>query len=591
MSSKKRKFYNSGILSNSYIPPLRAVQIERELQKLPPDSLFSLTQLWLSLTSTQPIPNTEQKKQGHTKQSLSKKYLEKLETLKNIKSKVQLKKKIINLLLVDFYPRGLNTLQLAQIDVQLLVDRPGTNFWVSSTVKIVKSTDDIPIDNDAIDDTKRNEKLKELPNYTFSLDSQQFLDNFIMNLANLYLTHVYISRHPYFPLILIRVQMYDYTFRQPIDLRSRGLISDLTNSTLDRTAKLQFETDFKAILSNKFQSKTNKIDKSSFQRQIQIQNQPQFKSCRPFYILLPISSPHVIHTPSASDDVITKLILQTLETTLANAHIQHQQNANIAAKSIVTNNKLNINSSIVSYNKIKLFKDPDVPKPIKNLNAIFLLKGISKFGSAIGAWAPYANGNVDMGIFDNELKHLIVQPESFIDLTEDDPKGDTSLHDRKIVAALKFKGSLNKVNSKKLFNKTNSIEILSEEGKENDDDNDAGDVEILDSSNNNIFVEEKNRLKDSYASIIPIHESSFEVESDITKFLNKKYKNLKKKENRKRKNFSFSMELLGTDVFGGLHELAVKGSVDPYKIPSWLTGDLGTAKNKIKDGKVSKLNS
>lgn len=590
MPSKKRKFYNSGILSNSYIPPLRAIQIERELQKLPPDSLFSLTQLWLSITATQPIPDKNQKIQGYTKESLSMKYKEVLEDLKKIKSKLHLKKQLINLILVKFYPRGLNTLQLAQIDVQLLVDRPGVNSWVSSTVKMVNSTNDIPAEEDNIEDELRNEKLKKLPNYTFSLNSQQFLDNFIMNLANLYLTHVYISRHPHFPLLLIRVQMYDYTFRRSIDSLSRSLIFDLTNTTLDTTAKLQFENDFASIMENKFKSQVKRFKKSSLQRQIQIQNQPQFRSHKPFYILLPISSPHVIHSATLNEDVSTKLILQTLETTLSNSHIRNELSISKLTK---TKNKLNTNSSIVNSNKIKIFRDSDVPKPIKNLNTIFLLKGISRFGSSLGAWAPYADGDIDMGIFDTELKHLIVQPENYIDLTEDDERELSEVEkDRKIIAGLKFKGSLKKINPKKLFSRKdieNEYDDVYDESIDANDDDDGDDISIADFNNNNTTQEERQRLKDPYASLVPVQETKFEIENDILKFMNKKYK-LKAKGKAKKQPFSFSMELLGTDVFGGLHELAVNGSVDPVKVPSWLTGDSGTANNIIKNGKVKKLN-
>lgn len=156
MALKRRKLNNSGILSNSYIPPLRATQIDRELQKLPPDSLYNLTHLWLSIPSTQPVPNAYLRRKGYTKSSLADTFLTKLKSLKNFKNKTQLKKKLINTILVEFYPNGLNTLQLAQIDVQLLVDRPTSSSWISSTVKIVNGSSDIPSNEEDISNDERN---------------------------------------------------------------------------------------------------------------------------------------------------------------------------------------------------------------------------------------------------------------------------------------------------------------------------------------------------------------------------------------------------------------------------------------------------
>ncbi|KAG0686548.1 hypothetical protein C6P40_003828, partial [Pichia californica] len=412
---KRKKLNNSGILSNSYIPPLTAIQLERELQKLPPDSLYSLTHLWLSITATQPIPDENQKKQGFSKDSLSKLYLKKLEKFKTIKSKVNLKKKLINILLVEFYPGGLNTLQLAQIDVQLIVDKPNSNLWVSSTAKIVNKTSDIPNNNEENNHICQD-KLNKLTNYTFSLDSQLFLDTFISNLSNLFLTHVYISRHPYYPLILIRVQMYNFSHCKPKDNNiNNNILSNLTNDSLDKIAKLKFENDFQRIINNKKDKNllnNNKFINNGFQRQIQIQNKPQIIPHKPFYILLPISSPHIIHTPEFSEDISMRLILQTLETTLSYSN-QFKNN--------LKNNNKNLfkNSTILNDTKIKIFLDSDISSPIRNLNTIFTLKGISRFSSSIGSWAPYANDLVDISIFGDENKHQIIQPEIYIDLTDD----------------------------------------------------------------------------------------------------------------------------------------------------------------------------
>lgn len=598
MPPKRKKLQNAGILSNSYVPPLRAVQVERELQKLPPDSLFSLTQLWLTLLSTQPIPSKDQKKQGYTKKSLAKEHMRKLDELGKIKGKAMLKKRLINLILVEFYPSGINTLQLAQIDVQLLVDQPNMNTWVSSTAKIVSKTDDVPNADvvDDIQDEKRNEMVKKLPNFPISLDSQLFLDNFIMNLSNLYLTHVYISRHPYYPLLLIRVQMYDYSLKRVNDQTSRRLITDLTNSTLDKMARARFEQDFQNILSNKygkpssFSSTMIKNSESALQRQIQIQSRPQVKSHKPFYILLPISSPHIIHTPSLTDDVSTKLILQTLATTISQSRLMNEDvtKRRKAKRRKVSGNELTDTSSITfaRNEEIMIFRDSDVKRPMRNLNTIFTLKGISRFAGVSGAWSPYADDAVDMGILEEELKHLVVQPEGFIDLTESGEEEDDT-RERKIVAGLKFKGRVGKRRSGKMFEtKYGVIDLTKDEAQgsiteaqEEGDEGEEGEEQL------GMLEAEKRRLADTYASAVPVSSVQFTVDGDLNSFCKKRFKRKGKAAESvqlKDPQFKFQLELFGNDIYGGLHELAVRGEIDPYTIPDWLTGENGAVGGVIK---------
>ena len=570
MQPRKRKLNNSGILSNSYIPPLRAAQLERELQKLPPDSLYSLTHVWLSIPATKPVPDASQKKQGYTKDSLSRELIKKLESLKNIKAKVNMKRKLVNTILVEFYPRGLNTLQLAQIDVQLLVDKPSVNSWVSSTAKVVSSASDIPEDGDKT----REKKLDHLSNYTFSLDSQLFLDNFVLNLSNLFLTHVYISRHPHYPLILIRVQMYNYSYRRPVDSTSNTIISDLINSSLDRTAKLKFEQDFQRIVNNKSDSKRDKAVKNGVQRQIQIQNKPQIIPHKPFYILLPISSPHVIHTPPVGDSVGTKLIMQTLETTLSYTNVRRE-----AQKS-----NTGLSSSVLTKTKIKIFPDSDVPTPIRNLEAIFTLKGISRFGSSMGPWTPYADDLVDIGVFGNELRHQALQPEQYVDLGPGEDS-DTGQAERERVAALKFKGCKWRAKSK---------EFSSTQDKENYEQGTQGEHDF---PNSDQVDGTREVVNDAYASVVPIHECNFEIENTLSHFFRQRQRkaSVQKKPKRgaaakdsKDSYFRFKLSLFGSDVFGGLHELAVNEYVNPYETPDWLTGESGTIGGVVKTGRFRK---
>lgn len=573
MVPKRRKFHNAGILSNLYVPPLRAIQLDRELQKLPADSLYNLTELWLEIPSTQPSLTKQQKQQGITKEELALECKSKLERLSQIKSKAQMKRKLINLILTNFYSNGLNTLQLAQIDAQLLVDKPGSNSWITSTVKMINTSEEVPENDDILNDT-RNQLVRKLVNFNYKLDSQKFLENFIINLSNLYLTHVYISRHPYYELILIRVQMYDYSVRRPIDLTTRGLISDLTNSTLEQVSKNQFEQNFQMIMKNRYDlTSTPKVTKSGLQRQIQMQCKPQVRSHKPFYVLLPMNSPHVIHSPYGNDDIAAKLVMQTLETTLM--HIYSAENSMVRKSVKIRKNPV---SSISVDTKIKIFRDSDIIKPIKNLNSVFMLKGLTRFGSALGAWTPYANGDVDIDILGDEYKHLIIQPEEYVDLTsEDDDEGDSvdaegmnkrdvvanlnEEKERKIVASLRFKGTTKRIDLNKMLKTT-----VDKNGSKS-----AQDVDI---NEGNFISNENNRLSDKYASVIPIQEAKFEVESEIT---------LRRK---KAEKFNFKLELLGSDIFGGLHELAAKDIIDPFTVPDWLTGQHGACGGYIKNRKL-----
>ncbi|KAG7838890.1 hypothetical protein KL942_003886 [Ogataea angusta] len=223
--------------------------VAKELAKLNTDSLFNLVELWLKMSATQPKLSKDQRAQGLTQKQLLE-YCN--DTLKALKDQKAPKRKLIDRLLVDYYPSGLNALQLAQIDIQMMVDKPNNYSWVSSTAKIVKRKDD--------DDTN-----SVLEDFIFSLDSQAFLDRLITNLSNLYLTHIYISRHPNFPLILIRIQMYEYVHFKKT-----------------RTAN--------PAVANK--------------------NQPDILSRTPYYLAIPMSSPNLIHSAANEEDLVSKIILQ-----------------------------------------------------------------------------------------------------------------------------------------------------------------------------------------------------------------------------------------------------------------------------------------
>lgn len=101
---------------------------------------------------------------------------------------------------------------------------------------------------------------------------------------------------------------------------------------------------------------------------------------------------------------------------------------------------------------------------------------------------------------------------------------------------------------------------------DSDDYNDASiDLEEYEQNNENFFESEQKRLQNRYASAVPINESKFEIKAQLEK---------KKTQGNEKDVFSFTMELTGSDVYGGLHELADQGVIDPCKIPDWLTGEV-----------------
>ncbi|KAG7902878.1 hypothetical protein KL907_004011 [Ogataea polymorpha] len=301
------------------------------------------------MSATQPKLSKDQRAQGLTQKQLLEYCNDTLKTLNDQKAP---KRKLIDRLLVDYYPSGLNALQLAQIDIQMMVDKPNNYSWVSSTAKIVKEKDD--------DDTNR-----AIDDFIFSLDSQAFLDRLITNLSNLYLTHIYISRHPNFPLILIRIQMYEYVHFKKT-----------------RTAN--------SAVANK--------------------NQPDILSRTPYYLAIPMSSPNLIHSAANEEDLVSKIILQSVEMTLSS-----------------------------TLRQIQLFPNPD--PPVRTLEAVHVLKGVSRFGQSLASWTPYADGTVDINPLGTIEDHLSVNP-SRLAMGEDK---------NSLVASLKFKGSTAPIESKILY--------------------------------------------------------------------------------------------------------------------------------------------
>ena len=97
------------------------------------------------------------------------------------------KRRLIDKIIYEYWSQGLNLLQISQIDCQLIVDK-STNAppWVYSTVKDMND-ENVPI----------------------TINPSQFLQLLVENLTNLYLSYIYICKHPKLPIILIRIQVFD----------------------------------------------------------------------------------------------------------------------------------------------------------------------------------------------------------------------------------------------------------------------------------------------------------------------------------------------------------------------------------------------
>lgn len=415
----------TGVLPNSYVPPLRSGYLVSELARLKSNSLFDLVDLWLAMRITQPKPTRSQLDQGITAEKLVEDIKGQVDALRQ--SGVRVKGKLIDRIIVDFYPDGLNALQLAQVDIQLMMDKPNNYRWVSSTAKV--------LGGNQIDD------------FILSLDSKTFLDHLVASLASLYLTHIYISKHPQLPLILVRIQMYEFIHLKKSRKRTA---SDIADSTA-----------------------------------------PDVISRRPYYLAIPTSSPHLIHSLSNDDDLTAKLILQAVEETLS-----------------------------TSYRPVRLVRSHE--KPLKGIESMHILKGVSRFGDSLGSWAAYADNVVDVNPLGADSDHILLNPTR---------TGEVA-NRQQAIAALRFKGSIAR-------------------GKES------------------LYEGSKKARTD--ASIVPIQTAEYCIQTPVDDHTP-----------------SIRLRLFGHDIFAGMQQLAVDGTVDATKVPGWLTGEEGLATGTVTAGKFNR---
>lgn len=181
----------SNALRNTFVPKRSPVVQSRILARLTTDSLLNLCLLWCSMPITAPRPLESQLEElGVTHAEYVKEFMDDIKEFKE--KRTITKRKVIDRLLVDYYPRGLNLLQYAQIDSQLIVEKQQGFLWQVSKLINTKSQPEV-----------------------LNLHSPQiFLENLVHNLSKYYMNHIYISTHPHYPLTIIRIQLFDLVASQ-----------------------------------------------------------------------------------------------------------------------------------------------------------------------------------------------------------------------------------------------------------------------------------------------------------------------------------------------------------------------------------------
>lgn len=437
MSDKYRK----NTLPSTYIPVLEDTVLANVLTRLPRQSLVELCNKWPRMVNTQPHLN----RSGLTQRQWNKVVMVESNKFKTDKKKYP-KRKIIDHMVLDYWSNGLNVLQLSQIDCQLIVDKPNSHGWILSKVKERVSGKEVPI----------------------QLEPKKFLDMLSKDLNAMFMSYIYVCRHPKLPLIIIRLQVFD----------------------------------LQAV-------KTSRTS-----------NRPHITSNRPYFVAIPINSPYIIHT--VGNDLVTNILLQVVERNLPQT-----------ASNILT-------------------LETDMrQKPLRSLESMHILHGNSRFGNSLGPWTSYADCTIDASPLASLESHNTLNKPAAADL------------DIKLAANLKFKGSLQgNIKSSKLFDdiqpnkrrkKRSSLYITEEDDR---------------------FDENEKLESDEFASIAPIQNAEFLIQE---KFNDDNYS-------------SITLKLAGTDVFAGLHQLSVSSEqeehmiLNPYEVPSWLTGEEGKSCGTVKDG-------
>lgn len=237
------------VLPNTYVPVLSKDTLSAVLNRLQKLSLIALVLLWPRLKNTQ--PQLDKENASNSQVELNRMARNDAQDMKENEKKWT-KAKIIDKILYEYWNRGLNLLQLAQVDCQLVVDNSNAFLWNLSTVRDVEN--------------------KEIP---LSLAPKVFLNALAAELSKLFLSYIYVCKHPNMPLILVRVQVFDLL---PQASRGKG-----------RPRLLH----------------------------------PHITSHKPYFLAFPSNSPHLIHSPGS--DLVSQVILTVVEDCLSqNRREQHR---------------------------------------------------------------------------------------------------------------------------------------------------------------------------------------------------------------------------------------------------------------------------
>jgi len=172
---------SANTLPDTYIPHRSTHDLSTLLERLHINSLYQLCIHWTQSTTTQPFVPQDS---IYTQQGLCNKLLKEIKSFrKNAQGK---KGGVIRKIIYEYWTNGLNLLQLAQLDCQLIVDASEHFNWNYSTISDLEDKLCCP-----------------------DIDPQHVTQNVAARLSKLYFTHVYILKHPQLPLHITRVQVFD----------------------------------------------------------------------------------------------------------------------------------------------------------------------------------------------------------------------------------------------------------------------------------------------------------------------------------------------------------------------------------------------
>ncbi|EDO18169.1 hypothetical protein Kpol_1031p77 [Vanderwaltozyma polyspora DSM 70294] len=440
-------------IDDDFIPNFDRKLLLKQLLKLPLSTLCDLTINWTS-------------KFGNS----SNKNIDSLQgILEHYKRKKVRRRVVASRILLEYWPLGLNLYQIAQIDCHLLIHKPNNYYWNSATAW-----------------KANNEKALLI------INPDKFIKNLKEDLSKFYLSNIYIFKHPELPLIICRIQLFDF-------------------NNMFLTALPERNPD-------------GKNDIQSIELDVRTYQERELTSRRPFYVAFPENSSIVIH--SSDSDSYAKLILQSVQKTLSE--------------------------------RVPVLLKPNEDTPVRSLDAMNVINGISRYSQAFGPWKNYADASFDISPFSKPNEHISINGKRIIINDDDDKSANSSNVIKRIKLEnnmLKFKGT------KEGVRKINIEKSISERNKT------GGLLSDIDVTTN------KNKYPSPYTSLIPISKVEFTMINTIEE---------------SQEDVAIKFKLKGNDIFGGLHQLCDQELIDVSKVPGWLAGENGISSGKIINGDFQK---